>query len=375
MTTTRSPCRAISASRPASSRRVDVAVELADVSSSLPWQLVGLRRRSTAPRSAGRRASPSTARSTRSCPCGCRGSRSRRPRPCRSRRGRAARAARSAHRPSRRRCRRASRSICGRVLAAAARIHAMRSGKPASARFFQQTSWKALRAPVGAHAVDLDDDEAELGEFLRAARARRPSARAAPCGRRRSVLDHRVRRADRSWSGDADDAPDVGRAVAALGDEALGRAPAAGVSVRASARRAPHDSRRRSRARSSRPAGVDARPHIDVRRRSGENSSSCVPSPSVSTVKPAVEFTRAKCTWYGSGPRGRGRTRVNQTCRFSSSTSLDAAHDPLAADVTGSSRRPGRRVDEVQVVPALRSDIQSSSTVASRRCRRKVLCA
>ena len=35
------------------------------------------------------------------------------------------------------------RSICG-ISLAAARIHAMRSGKPASAMFFQHTSWNAF---------------------------------------------------------------------------------------------------------------------------------------------------------------------------------------------------------------------------------------
>ena len=74
----------------------------------LALQLATRCRRSTTPRTAGRSASPSTARSTRSCPCGCRGSRRRRTADLvelgmEEQRRRA----RSVRRPSRRRCRRA----------------------------------------------------------------------------------------------------------------------------------------------------------------------------------------------------------------------------------------------------------------------------
>ena len=146
--------------------RIDVVVQFADGQQELALQLVGVGRRSNSRRTPARPASPSTPRSTRSCPCDCRGSRSRRRPPCRSRREKEAPRARFVRRrraavdPDARQVHR------GSCAAAAAFIQSIRSGKPASPRFFQQTSWNALRPPVGPHAVDLHDDEPELRQRL-----------------------------------------------------------------------------------------------------------------------------------------------------------------------------------------------------------------
>ena len=71
--------------------RRDVGVLLADDQEQFARQVASRCPHSSWPRSAGRPGSPSTARSNWPCPCDCRGSRTRPPRPCRSRRGRAAR--------------------------------------------------------------------------------------------------------------------------------------------------------------------------------------------------------------------------------------------------------------------------------------------
>ena len=117
------------------------------------------------------------------------------------------------------------RSIHG-YFAAAAFIQRMRSGKPASPRFFQQTSWNAFDRQLRPHAVDLHDDEAELGQRLR------PVERRERLGHERALrpgvdlLDHRILLRRVEVRRPVDHAVDVGLAVAPLGDEPLGRLPA-----------------------------------------------------------------------------------------------------------------------------------------------------
>ena len=179
------------------------------------------------------------------------------------------------------------RSMLG-YLAAAAFIHTMRSGKPESPRFFQQTSWNFLERLRGAHAVDLHDDEAQLGEGLL------PELGAEALGHERrlrpgvDLLDDRVflcrieiRRPD-------DDAVNVGLPVAALGHEPLRGAPA-GLEQRAPigpfqvadqpaiARAAQLGDRRL----------IHSRPGVDQEGAGpAEYSIVWVPSPSVSTTRP-----------------------------------------------------------------------------------------
>src|SRR5262249_14221072 len=85
-----------------------------------------------------------------------------------------------------------------------------------------------LGAVGRAHAVDLCDDEAEVGQGIAGAK-RLGHERALRAGV--NVLDDRValRRVEVPRPGD--DPPNAGRAVAALGDEHLRRLPAAGLQV------------------------------------------------------------------------------------------------------------------------------------------------
>ena len=113
--------------------------------------------------------------------------------------------------------------------AATAWCQRMRSGKPASARFFQATSWNALDRLRRPHAVDLHHDEAELRHAPAGSARRRTSwARRSPAGRRRSARSPGTSSRDRS---------SIGRTMMpqmsvlpsrAFGDEHLGRAPAGG---------------------------------------------------------------------------------------------------------------------------------------------------
>ena len=86
---------------------------------------------------------------------------------------------------------------------------------------------KRLGAIGRPHAVDLHDDETQVGQ------RREPADRAERLGNERALragvdlLDDRVFLGRIEVLGPADDAPDVGLAVAALGDEHLGRLPAA----------------------------------------------------------------------------------------------------------------------------------------------------
>ena len=83
-----------------------------------------------------------------------------------------------------------------------------------------------LRPPVRPHAVDLHDDEAQLGQRLR------PMKRRERLGHERALrpgvdlLDHRVLLRRVEVRRPEDHAVDVGLAVAPLGDEPLGGLPA-----------------------------------------------------------------------------------------------------------------------------------------------------
>ena len=167
--------------------RIDVVVHLADDQEQLAVQLRRRWPRWTAPRSAGRPASPSTARSTRSCPCGCRGSRTPTRRPCRTPDGTAAPAARSARRPTCRRCRRASRSIV-RILRRGRLDPQDAVGEPGVAEVLPANVVERLRAVRRAHAVDLHHDEPQLRQrSADCSTTKIASGRTNPAARRRCL--------------------------------------------------------------------------------------------------------------------------------------------------------------------------------------------
>ena len=85
---------------------------------------------------------------------------------------------------------------------------------------------KGLRSIRRAHAVHLDDDEAELGLRLHAAIRRERLRRVRAVRPGVDVFDHRVLLRRIETGRLPHQAPDVGRAVAALGHEDLGRFPA-----------------------------------------------------------------------------------------------------------------------------------------------------
>ena len=85
-----------------------------------------------------------------------------------------------------------------------------------------------LGAVARAHAVDLHNDEAQLGHRLHVGHWAPVLRHVRAVGTRVDVLDDRVAAARVEVGRPHDDAPDVGGAVAALGHEDLGRAPAGG---------------------------------------------------------------------------------------------------------------------------------------------------
>ena len=112
--------------------------------------------------------------------------------------------------------------------AATALCHRMRSGNPASPRFFQATSWNAferLLVPMPSICTTMKPSSASAcvrahgAERLGDERALRPGV---------DILDHRILLVRVEIHGPGDGAPDVGLAVAALGDEDFGRLEARG---------------------------------------------------------------------------------------------------------------------------------------------------
>ena len=82
------------------------------------------------------------------------------------------------------------------------------------------------------HAVHLHDDEAQVGQRSESPRGAEGLGDVRALGAGVDALDDRIFLRGVEIPGPADDAPDVGLAVAALGDEDLGRPPAAGLERR-----------------------------------------------------------------------------------------------------------------------------------------------
>ena len=92
---------------------------------------------------------------------------------------------------------------------------------------------KRLRAMRRAHVVQLDHDEAQLGQReVLAAGLERPRAHAADLRTGVDVVDHRVQARLVQVVGEVDQAVDVGCPVASLDREDLGRVPPHGLQLR-----------------------------------------------------------------------------------------------------------------------------------------------
>ena len=85
---------------------------------------------------------------------------------------------------------------------------------------------KRLRPPIRPHAVDLNDDETQLRHPLRAVKMREPLRHERPLRTGVNLFDHRVFRLVVKLGRPKNHAVNVGRTVAAFGDEPLGNLPA-----------------------------------------------------------------------------------------------------------------------------------------------------
>ena len=172
-------------------------------------------------------------------------------------------------------------------------------GKTGVAEVFPADVVKFLRAVRRAHAVDLHDDEAQLGQSPRVPVKQRFVGKR--LGHERilrpgvNVFDRPgIFSSDRNFVGRQNHAVNVGHAVAAFGDKPFRRLPAGGDQRRVVGLFQVANQLAVSDRRNSVTGGRSTRDQVSINNfRSGENSTSCVPSPSVSTVRPVPsKFTR-----------------------------------------------------------------------------------